>query len=122
MLPIRKAIREVLSLDAQTATDRFVTILKENAFHEEDGDTRFWRAVIIPIHYGLSGYLPGDRFDQCLDHFKSEGYFSDVHLSPGEPHADDDVFYIRFSDAGIRWLDLKEDAEPRSFIEPTTGI
>ena len=109
-------------MDAQTAASRFITILKENAFLEEDGDSRFWRAVIIPIHYGLSGYLPGDRFEQCLDHFKNEGFFADVQLSLGEPHSDDDVFYIRFSEAGIRWLALNEDSEPRSFIDPTSGI
>ena len=81
-----------------------------------------WRAVLIPINYGLSGYLPGEQFDQCIEHFRHEGLFSEVRLSPGEPHDDDDVFYIHLSEAGARWLGLTDDSPLASGATPTTGI
>ncbi len=82
----------------ETDADHRLADLLRDALHEHTPGV--WRAVLVPIHFGLDGTLPPADFDAALRRWQAAGRIAAVDIAAGEPHDDDDVYYITLTDAG----------------------
>lgn len=90
-----------------TVADRVAAILRDAANPPEPPHRPFWSVTLIPIHICLGrDDLSGEELDDELQRLQAEGIIAELVIAAGEPHDDDDVYYIKLSAAGEAWLGL----------------